>query len=83
MKPRGQTTAFFNAEFHVFFICGGGGYGEHGLTHSGNGKHGALSGNVLKAFAAFQGVDPEGLNIGSVDSHVGNHADMGNKSFVY
>ena len=82
MKPRSQAAALFNGKFHKFRVGGGRGDGEHTLAHTGDGQHGALSGNVLEADPALGSRDPEGLDVGGIDAHVGDDTDVRDQGLV-
>ena len=73
VEPVRDTAAFFDGEVQVI-LRRGGGNGEQGLTHTGHGQHGALTGNVRKGLLPVKAHDPEGFYIRSVGADGGDYA---------
>ena len=82
VEPLGHTAALLDGELHVLLIGGGGGDGEHGLAHAGDGQHGALAGLVLEGLLAVGGDHPESFHVGRVDANIGHNADCRHERFA-
>ena len=83
VEPLGDAAAFLYGKFHIFFVCGRGGYGEHSLADTGNREHGALTGLMLKSLFAVGSYHAEGLDIGRIYADIRHYADSGNKRFSH
>ena len=82
MEPCGEASAFLDAEFHILAVCGRRGYREHRLALAGDGEHGALTGDMLKALSSAGSVYAEGLYIGGIPADIGDNADMREKKIA-
>jgi hypothetical protein len=75
----GENAATLNGELLILGICGRRGNGEHCLAHTGQGKHSAMTGHMVKADTAVLTYNAEGLNVGGIGAHVGYNGSLGHK----
>ena len=66
-------------ELHILLVSGGGGDGEHGLAHAGDGKHGTLAGLMLEGLFAVRRDHTEGFDVRRVNADVRDDADDRNQ----